>query len=97
MSTASCFSREMGVTHREFFRGLPAAIGHRRFRAEGNRVHVELGGASLVITLGPERVRRIAALRLPCTMVGFEFYGVETSDRRAFMQRFDLCFRRGGG
>ena len=97
MSTASCFSREMGLTHREFLRELPAAIAYRRFRTEGNRIHVELGGASLVITLGPERVRRIAALRLPRTMVGFEFDGVTTRERQAFMQRFDLCFRRGGG
>ena len=87
----------MGITHREFLRELPAAIGYRRFRADGNRIHVELGAASLVITLGPERVRRIAALRLPCTMVGFEFDGVKTGDRQVFMQRFDLCFQRGGG
>ena len=87
----------MGVTHREFFRELPAAIAHRRFRADGNRVYVELDDASLVITLSPERIRRVAALRLPYTVVSFEFKGVEASDRQAFMRRFDLCFRRGGG
>ena len=87
----------MGLTHAEFFRELPAALAHRAYVAEGARVRVDLGRGSLVITLGSERIRRIAALRLPCTEVGFAFEGVEASEREDFMRRFDLCFRRGGG
>ena len=91
------FTREMGLTHEEFFRELPAALGRRRFVAEAGRVSVDLEGGSLMITLGSEQTRSIAALRLPYTVVGFAFEGVEEVERETFMQRFDLCFRRGGG
>lgn len=91
------FTREMGLTHEEFFRELPAALGHREHVAEARRVSVGVGGGSLAITLGSEQTRRIAALRLPYTVVGFAFEGVGEIEREKFMQRFDLCFRRGGG
>ncbi len=91
------FTREMGLTHQEFFRELPAALGYRSFVAEAGRVRVQLEEGSLVITLEKEQTRRIAALRLPCTVVGFAFEGVEETERENFMRRFDLCFRRGGG
>ena len=87
----------MGLTHEEFFRELPAALRNRSFVAEAGRVCVDLEGGSLVITLGSEQTRRIAALRLPSTVVEFAFEGVEEIERESFMQRFDLCFRRGGG
>ena len=91
------FAREMGLTHEEFFRELPAALGYRSFVAEAGRVSVDLERGSLVITLGREQTRRIAALSLPYTEVAFAFQGVEAIERETFMQRFDLCFRRGGG
>ena len=97
VSIPCCFTREMGLTHEEFFRELPAALAHREFVVESNRVSVDLERGSLVITLGSEQTRRIAALRLPCTVVDFAFEGVEEIEREHFMQRFDLCFRRGGG
>jgi hypothetical protein len=87
----------MGLTHEEFFRELPAALGHREYVADAGRVSVRLDGGSLLITLGSEQTRKIAALRLPYTVVGFRFEGVEEVERDNFMQRFDLCFRRGGG
>jgi len=97
MSVACRFVREMGLTHREFFRELPAALAPHRYRADGNRVRVCIGRGSLLITLGSERTRSIAALRLPCTAVDFAFEGVDDDERERFMWRFDLCFRRGGG
>ena len=97
MSIPRCFTREMGLTHEEFFRELPAALGHREYVADAGRVSVRLDVGSLLITLGSEQTRRIAALRLPYTVVGFRFVGVEEIERDNFMQRFDLCFRRGGG
>ena len=87
----------MGLTHEEFFRELPAALAHREFVAETGRVSVDLDRGSLVMTLGGEQVRQIAALRLPYTVVEFAFEGVEEAEREAFMRRFDLGFRRGGG
>ena len=97
MSVAARFRREMGLTHAEFFRELPAALAQRDYAVAGARVQVTLGSGSLRITLGSERVRRIAALRLPCTEVGFVFEGVDAAERERFMRRFDLAFRRGGG
>ena len=87
----------MGLTHAEFFRELPAALAYREFVAEAGRVSVDLERGSLVITLGSEQTRKIAALCLPYTVVGFAFEAVEEGERETFMQRFDLCFRRGGG
>ncbi len=97
MSVACRFTREMGLTHAEFFRDLPAALVRRDYVVEGGQVRVRLGEGSLVITLGSERTRRIASLRLPVTDVGFAFEGVEEAARASFMRRFDLGFRRGGG
>ena len=91
------FTREMGLTHGEFFRELPAALAHREFVAEPNRVSIELERGSLEITLGSEQTRQIASLRLPYVVVGFAFEGVEEAAREDFMRRFDLGFRRGGG
>ncbi len=92
------FSREMGLDHAEFFRSLPAAIGHRDYLRSGNQVRVDLGEARhVVFDLGAERVRAIALLRLPVTPVRFRFYGLDDDAFEAFMRRFDLCFRRGGG
>ena len=97
MSVACHFVREMGLTHREFFRELPAALGPHRYRADGNRVRVCIGRGSLLITLGSEGTRSIAALQLPCTVVEFSFEDVGDEERERFMWRFDLGFRRGGG
>ena len=98
MATGSRFSREMGLTHAEFFRDLPAAIGHRECQVEaGPRVCIPIGRGRLRIELGPPQVRAIAALRLPFSQVTFEFAGVDEVERERFMQRFDLYMRRGGG
>lgn len=97
-ATAGEFEREMGITHAEFFRSLPAAIQHRQHHVSGTTVTVVVSDEGLLeIELGPERERRIALLRLPVTQVRFRFHAVAEADREAFMQRFDLYFRRGGG
>lgn len=94
---AERFSREMGLTHAEFFRTLPSAIAGQPFQRKGSRVTIDYGERSVVIELGPERTRRIALLALPYTEVRFAFVGFANDQREQFMQRFDLYFRRGGG
>ena len=92
------FSREMGLSHAEFFRSLPAAIGQRPYRREGDRVRVELDdGRQVQFELGPERRRVIALLELPVTDVTFRFHGFDDAALEAFMRHFDLRFQRGGG
>ncbi len=91
------FTRSMGLTHTEFFRSLPPAIAGHPYEREGHTVSIAYDGRSVTIVLGPERTRAIAALRLPCVEVTFTFRGFPEDERRAFMDRFDRYFLRGGG
>jgi hypothetical protein len=91
------FTRELGLTHAEFHRSLPAAIAHRPCRSDGDRVIVEEGTKTVTMTLGPQQQRRIASLRLPFVVVGFEFVGFTAAEFEDFMRRFERYFQRGGG
>ena len=91
------FTRELGLTHREFYRSLPAAIAHRPFAVEGHRVVIEQGSGTVIIELGPQLYRSIASLRLPYVEARFTFKGIPRPDRDRFMERFERYFRRGGG
>jgi hypothetical protein len=51
----------------------------------------------LTLELGPERERRLGALCLPVTDVQFRFSGFDQASFKAFIERFDLAFQRGGG
>ena len=91
------FSRDMGITHSEFFRTLPAAVPASAFTVQGLDVIVAEETRSLTISLSPEGRRRIAALSLPTTQVHFAFSGYSPQDVEEFMARFDRTFQRGGG
>ncbi len=91
------FSREMGLTHAEFFRSLPPAVAPRSFTIEGHRVVIEHGAGRIEIELGPRQDRRIASLRLPYVVVRFTFTGVTGAERERFLSRFERYFQRGGG
>lgn len=91
------YSREMGLTHADFWRLLPRAMGEHTYEVSGNAVHAQVAGGSLNITIGPSLERRIALLRLPYSVVSFTFNGVQESDQQAFKAHFDLHFQRGGG
>ena len=91
------FSRDMGITHSEFFRTLPAALATLPYTVQGHDVVISDDTRRLVITLSPEGRRRIAALSLPTTQVHFTFSGYSSQDIERFMSRFDRAFQRGGG
>jgi len=91
------FTRELGLTHGEFYRSLPPALGARDYTVTENRVHVDEGMRKVTIELGPQRYRSIASLRLPYTEVLFTFEGFAPSERADFMARFERYFQRGGG
>lgn len=91
------FVRELGLTHAEFYRMLPAALAHRRHTVTDGRVVVAEGRRRVEIGLGPEGERRLGLLRLPVTRVEFAFHGYARSEIETFMRRFDLAFQRGGG
>lgn len=95
--TAENFSKEMGVTHADFFRLLPRAMGDTPYTIQGLKVSGELSGGSVEIELGEQQVRRIALMAIPYAEVSFAFSGVDDNDRTKFMKYFDLRFQRGGG
>ena len=91
------FSRDMGITHGEFFRTLSSALPTLGYTVQGSDVIVSDDTRRLVIHLSPEGRRRIAALSLPTTQVHFTFSGYSPQDVEQFMARFDRAFQRGGG
>lgn len=95
--TAERFSKEMGVSHADFYRLLPRAMGDTAYRVEGTTVHGTLQSGTVSIELGEQKMRRIALLGIPYAEVTFSFDGVDESARTEFMRYFDLRFQRGGG
>lgn len=91
------YSREMGLTHADFWRLLPRAMGDHPYTISGNSVRASVDEGQLDITLGPPEERRIALLRLPYSVVSFSFAGVGEVRQQAFKAHFDLHFQRGGG
>jgi hypothetical protein len=87
----------MGLTHREFFRILPAALEGRPFSVSGSVVGIEEESSRITITLDPQQERQIALLRIPFTRVTFDFSGYSEDEIDAFMGRFERHYQRGGG
>ncbi|NJN45509.1 MAG: hypothetical protein HC808_02340 [Candidatus Competibacteraceae bacterium] len=94
---AAVVTREMGLTHGDFFRSLTRALAGWRFEIQGTTVHIFESGRRLTITLAPEQERRIALLRIPVTQVTFTFYDYSNAQRSDFLRHFDRYFQRGGG
>jgi hypothetical protein len=95
--TAQVLSRQMGITHADFFRLLPQVLAGRCWRRNGATVVVTEGHRRLRIQLAPEAERRMASLRLPVTRVSLAFDGYTEQDSAAFMARLERYFQRGGG
>ena len=91
------FSREMGITHAEFFRSLPAALGDRPYALLRNGVTLAEGHRRIDISLGQEQTRTLGRLKIPTTPVTFIFTGFSAQEIEHFMAVFDLHFQRGGG
>lgn len=88
---------DMGLTHAEFFRTLPAAMSGGEYRIEGSSVIAEQGEQRLRIALDPQTERRIALLSIPSTRVRFRFDNYSPAEVDAFMTQFHRHFQRGGG
>jgi len=91
------YSREMGLTHDDFWRLLPRAMGEHKFQRDGNNVHAKLHDGTVDISIGPPEIRRIALLAIPYSNVSFVFRNVSVEQQQAFKAHFDLYFQRGGG
>ena len=91
------YSADMGLTHADFFRYLPSAMGEHTFRVEGNTVYGDVFDGTVEIRIGEAKVRRIALLEIPYSHVSFVFRGVSPEQQQQFKTHFDLRFQRGGG
>lgn len=89
--------KEMGVTHEDFHRTIARALGTGDFAKKPDGVVLEDGEKRLEITLGPERRRRIANLKVPATKVTLVFSGYTGAERAAQLDLFDRMFQKGGG
>ena len=91
------YSREMGLTHSDFWRLLPRAMGDHPYTRQGDTVQASIHQGTLNIHLGPTQERKIALLSIPFSVVSFRFEGVHEEQQMAFKAHFDLHFQRGGG
>lgn len=89
--------KEMAVTHADFFRTLPKALGTGAYKKTSAKVTLMDGGKRLEITLGPERTRKIAQLSVPVTDVTLEFSGYTGAEAEAALKLFERMFQKGGG
>jgi sulfur-carrier protein len=90
-------TKDMAVTHAEFFRLLPTALDARPFKRTGNRIVLEDKGRRLDIGLGTERTRQVAGLKLPATDVSLAFTGYDKTEIAAALRLFERTYQKGGG
>lgn len=86
-----------GITHADFFRGLPNALQGRRYTLDGDTILNEDDAGQAIIRLGCEGGRRIASLCLPVTHIEFRFAGLGREAVEAFLHESSGHYQRGGG
>ena len=91
------FEREMTITHKEFLRLLPKAIGGLSYEKVDNIISIRDEPGSIQIRLSTESIRKLGSLVLPVTNVSIELKGFCDSDEKDFLSRFDLSYQKGGG
>ena len=90
-------TKEMAVTHADFFRVLPNAFPDRDYDVQGTKIWRQCDSGTLEIKLGPEGTRRIALLKLPQTSITLTFRGCSKTQRSELIEQFDKGFQRAGG
>lgn len=88
---------EMTTTRADFLRLLPAAVNHVAFAEKGDAFFCCEGARGWRIGFQSLPQLRIGLVRLDRYRVDFEFTGYSEDEIDAFMARFELYFRRGGG
>lgn len=89
--------KEMALTHADFFRIIPKALGTDAFEKTGTGVVLADGEKRLEIAVGPERVRKIALMEVPACDVRLEFTAYSDDEREVALFLFDRMFQKGGG
>lgn len=97
-SSAVHVVKEMGVSHREFFRILPNALAGAPFERDGLHVVQQQGGRRLEIIVSPEGERRLSAVvALPVTRVELIFNGFSDAERVDFLERYQRAYQKTAG
>lgn len=90
--------KQMGITHAEFMRLLPRALGSKDYKVNGKAVDFSpKPNTSFHIQLGTESVRQIALMKMPTMPVTLTFTGIDDDERAVMLLRFDRAYQRGGG
>jgi len=87
----------MAVTHKDFFRILPNAMGSHPYTIEGNSVMASVDGGEVRITIGPQQVRKIALMEIHHCDVEFTYSKLSEEQYDEFRRYFELRYQRGGG
>ena len=87
----------MTISHQDFRRLLPKALGGIPVAEKGQRFTVETENGEVTILLGPEEVRKLASLALPRTLVSIDLSSHSQEQAEKFIRRFDLAYQKGGG
>ena len=95
MKLASRF--DMTITRADFSRLLPAAVNHVQFDEKDSAFSHGDGVRGWRIDLTPLPLLQIGLIRLERHHVEFNFSGYSPKEIEAFMARFEMYFRRGGG
>ena len=89
--------KEMGLSHREFFRTIVSALETDKFEKWDTRILLTKRDQTIEITLGVEGERRIALMVVPRTIVTLTFTSYTQAQADTVLKRFDMMFKRGGG
>ena len=90
-------AQDMTISHESFLRLLPAAVGGTPFEIEGNDIRSIDAGRGWRISVTPLPELRVGTIVLPRQHVEIRLTGYDESRTRAFLGRFELHYRRGGG
>jgi hypothetical protein len=92
------YKAEMGFTHRELLKGLPNAVVPYDVTQKSTLIYsITNENRVATLSMGLERVRKIAALSLPVIDVEIRFENFDELQFQAFMDRFKKFLHRGGG
>jgi len=90
-------TRELGITAADFFRTLPGVLDGERLDVADRTARIEGPAGTVEVVLSNERQRHLGSLSLPTLTVELRFRGYEAAAIDAFLHRFEVHFRRGGG
>jgi hypothetical protein len=89
--------QEMTIAREAFLRALPAAVGYAPFAVDGSEIRPVDPAEGWRIVATPLSDLRLGMIALPRHRVAIHLTGYDDARRRAFVERFELHYRRAGG